>query len=48
MNAHFKSYMKLNVSIIQFFKHFEQVIEEKRENEFRCKYELSDKLIRLI
>ncbi|CAK8541015.1 unnamed protein product [Lathyrus sativus] len=30
LNAHFKSCMKSNVGIIQFFKHFERVVEEKR------------------
>lgn len=48
LNAHFKSCMKPNVDILQFFKHFERVVEEKRGNESRCEYESSHKPTRLI
>ncbi|GAU38767.1 hypothetical protein TSUD_64980 [Trifolium subterraneum] len=48
VNAHFKSCMKPNVDIVQFFKHFEQVIEEKRAKELHHEYESSHKLPRLI
>ncbi|XP_073219773.1 protein FAR1-RELATED SEQUENCE 5-like [Cicer arietinum] len=47
LNAHFKSGMKPNVDIIQFFKHFERVVEEKRSNELSYEYESSHKLARL-
>lgn len=46
LNAHFKSCMKPNVDILQFFKHFKRVVEEKRGNELRCEYESSHKLTR--
>ncbi|XP_058774984.1 protein FAR1-RELATED SEQUENCE 12-like [Vicia villosa] len=36
-----------NLDIIQFFKHFEQVVEEKRGNELTCEYESKHKLARL-
>ena len=39
LNSNFKACMKLEVDIIQFFRHFEQVIEEKRYNELVCEYE---------
>lgn len=48
LNAHFKSCMKLNVDIIQFFKHFKKVVEDKRGNELSYEYESSHKLARLI
>ncbi|CAJ2664423.1 unnamed protein product [Trifolium pratense] len=48
LNAHFKSCMKPNLDITQFFKHFEQVVEEKRGKELTCEYESSHKLARLI
>ncbi|PNX83968.1 FAR1-related protein [Trifolium pratense] len=44
LNAHFKSCMKPNLDITQFFKHFEQVVEEKRGKELTCEYESSHKL----
>jgi len=47
LNAHFKSCMQLNLEIMQFFKHFERVVEEKRDKELRCVYESSHKLARL-
>ena len=48
LNAHFKSCMQPNLEIMQFFKHFERVVEEKRENELSCVYESSHKLARLV
>ncbi|XP_073224905.1 protein FAR1-RELATED SEQUENCE 5-like [Cicer arietinum] len=47
LNAHFKSGMKPNMDIIQFFKHFERVVEEKRSNKLSYEYESSHKLARL-
>jgi zinc finger SWIM domain-containing protein 3 len=48
LNAHFKSCMKPNLDITQFFKHFERVVEEKRAKELSCEYDSSYKLARLI
>jgi len=47
LNSHFKSCMKSNVDILQLFKHFESVVEEKRVNELSCVYASSHKLPRL-
>ncbi|RHN75693.1 putative transcription factor FAR family [Medicago truncatula] len=47
LNAHFKSCMKPNVNILEFFNHFEIVVEEKRAKELSCVYESSHKLARL-
>jgi len=47
LNAHFKSCMKPNVNILEFFNHFEIVVEEKRAKELNCVYESSHKLARL-
>lgn len=45
--AHFKSCMKPNVDIMQFFKHFEWVVDEKRGSELGCDYESLHKFARL-
>jgi len=47
LNSHFKSTMQPNVDILQFFKHFESVVQEKRANELSCVYASSHKLPRL-
>ena len=47
LNAQFKSCMKPNVNILEFFNHFEIVVEEKRAKELSCVYESSHKLARL-
>ena len=39
LNLDLKSCMKPDVDIIQFFKHFERIVEEKRYNELKCEYE---------
>jgi len=39
--------MKPNVDIIQFFNHFEIVVDEKRAKDLSCVYESSHKLARL-
>ncbi|KAF7819769.1 protein FAR1-RELATED SEQUENCE 5-like [Senna tora] len=36
-----------DVDIIQFFKHFERVVEDKRYNEWKCEFEAREKLPRL-
>ena len=48
LNSDFKSCMKPDVDIIQFFKHFERIVEEKRYNELKCEYEHRHKLPRLM
>ncbi|XP_073027865.1 protein FAR1-RELATED SEQUENCE 5-like isoform X2 [Primulina eburnea] len=47
VNSDVKSCMKPDLDIMQFFKHFEQVLEEKRYNELRCEFETRQKLPRL-
>jgi zinc finger SWIM domain-containing protein 3 len=47
LNAHFKSCMQPNVDILEFFNHFERVVDEKRAKELSCVYESSHKLARL-
>ncbi|KAF7811845.1 protein FAR1-RELATED SEQUENCE 5-like [Senna tora] len=47
LNADFKRCLKPNIDIIQFFKHFERVVEDKRYNELKCEFELRQKLPRL-
>nr|KYP48164.1 Protein FAR1-RELATED SEQUENCE 5 [Cajanus cajan] len=47
LNSNFKSCMNPNVDIIQFFKHFERVVEEKRYNELTYEYESLHKLAML-
>jgi len=47
LNAHFKSCMKPNVDILQFFNHFKIVADEKRAKDLSCVYESSHKLARL-
>lgn len=44
LNAHFKCCLKPNLGILQFFKHFERVVGEKREKELKCDCESSHKL----
>jgi len=48
LNAQFKCFLKPNFGILQFFKHFERVVGEKREKELKCDYESSHKLARLV
>ena len=48
LNAHFKVCLKPNLGILQFFKHFERIVEEKREKELSCDYESSHKLASLM
>jgi zinc finger SWIM domain-containing protein 3 len=47
LNSNFKAYMKPNINIIQFFNHFESVVEEKRYNELVSEYESRHKLPKL-
>jgi len=46
-NAHFKSCKKPNVDILQFFKHFKKVVDEKTAKELSCVFESSHNLARL-
>ncbi|KAL8501471.1 hypothetical protein ACS0TY_020848 [Phlomoides rotata] len=47
VNSDIKSCMNPHLNIEQFFKHFEQVLEDKRYNELRCEFETRQKLPRL-
>ncbi|KAK2374309.1 protein FAR1-RELATED SEQUENCE [Trifolium repens] len=47
VNADIKSFMNVKLDIIKFFKRFEDVVEEKRQNELKCEYEARQKIPRL-
>lgn len=47
VNSYMKSCMKPHLNIVQFFKNFEQVVEEKRYGELKCEFEARQKLPRL-
>jgi zinc finger SWIM domain-containing protein 3 len=47
VNADIKSFMNGKLDIIKFFKRFEDVVEEKRQNELKCEYEARQKIPRL-
>ncbi|XP_073030788.1 protein FAR-RED IMPAIRED RESPONSE 1-like [Primulina eburnea] len=47
VNFDIKICTKLNLDIMQFFKHFEQVLENKKYNELMCEFETCQKLSRL-
>ncbi|KAF7824330.1 protein FAR1-RELATED SEQUENCE 5-like [Senna tora] len=47
LNADVKRCLNPDVDIIQFFKHFERVVEDKRYNEWKCEFEAREKLPRL-
>ncbi|XP_073119691.1 protein FAR1-RELATED SEQUENCE 5-like [Henckelia pumila] len=47
VNSDMKSCMTPDLDIMQFFKHFERVLEDKRYNELRCEFEARQKLPRL-
>jgi len=40
--------MTPNINVTDFFKHFERIVEEKRNNELVCEYEARHKLPHLI
>ncbi|XP_061344513.1 protein FAR1-RELATED SEQUENCE 5-like [Gastrolobium bilobum] len=46
-NADLKTCMKPDLDIIQFFKHFERVVSDKRYNELQCEFESRQKVPRL-
>ncbi|XP_061340233.1 protein FAR-RED IMPAIRED RESPONSE 1-like [Gastrolobium bilobum] len=46
-NADLKTCMKPDLDIIQFFKHFERVVSDKRYNELQCEFESRRKVPRL-
>ncbi|KAF7811452.1 protein FAR1-RELATED SEQUENCE 5-like [Senna tora] len=47
LNADVKRCLKPDVDILQFFKHFELVVEDKRYNELKCEFEAREKVPRL-
>nr|XP_027068259.1 protein FAR1-RELATED SEQUENCE 5-like [Coffea arabica] len=44
LNASIKNYLKLDHDLVQFFKHFNRVVDEKRYNELRIEYHSRQKL----
>lgn len=43
LNSHFKAWMRLDVNVIQFFKHCKRLVEEKCYNELICEYKSQHK-----
>lgn len=39
VNADIKSFINVKLNIIKFFKHFEDVVQQKQKNELKCEYE---------
>ncbi|XP_043718131.1 protein FAR1-RELATED SEQUENCE 5-like [Telopea speciosissima] len=46
INADLKEYTKSTLDIVQFFKHFERVVNEKRANELKAEFEARNNLPR--
>ncbi|GLT68236.1 hypothetical protein SLA2020_404870 [Shorea laevis] len=44
LNGDLKAYLKSNLSIVEFFQHFEQVIEQKRHKELEAEFNAQEKL----
>ncbi|XP_027109337.2 protein FAR1-RELATED SEQUENCE 5-like [Coffea arabica] len=44
LNAAIKNYLKLDHDLVQFFRHFNRVVDEKRNNELTAEYEMRQKL----
>jgi hypothetical protein len=38
LNGNLKAYLKSNLCIVEFFQHFEQVVEQKRQEELKVEY----------
>ncbi|XP_055960382.1 protein FAR1-RELATED SEQUENCE 5-like [Mercurialis annua] len=47
LNGDLKDYLKSDLDISQFFKHFERVLEDKRYNELKAEYSSREKLPKL-
>ncbi|XP_042484169.1 protein FAR1-RELATED SEQUENCE 5-like [Macadamia integrifolia] len=48
LNSDLKEYLKSTLDVVQFFKHFERVLNQKRGNELKAKFEARNKLPRLV
>jgi len=48
LNADMRNYLKVDLDIIQFFTHFERVVDGKRYKEWEAEYNSRQKLPRLI
>jgi zinc finger SWIM domain-containing protein 3 len=46
-NDDLKSYLKWNIDIVRFFKHFERVLLQKRQKEIEWEYEMRRKQPRI-
>ncbi|XP_071916257.1 protein FAR1-RELATED SEQUENCE 5-like [Coffea arabica] len=44
LNAAIKNYLKLDHDLVQFFRHFNRMVDEKRHNELIAEYEMRQKL----
>ncbi|XP_071933753.1 protein FAR1-RELATED SEQUENCE 5-like [Coffea arabica] len=44
LNAAIKNHLKLNHDLVQFFRHFNRVVDDKRHNELIAEYEMRQKL----
>ncbi|XP_042483618.1 protein FAR1-RELATED SEQUENCE 5-like [Macadamia integrifolia] len=47
LNSDLKDYLKSTLDVVQFFKHFERVLNQKRGNELKAEFESRNKLPRL-
>ncbi|XP_071918767.1 protein FAR1-RELATED SEQUENCE 5-like [Coffea arabica] len=45
LNAAIKNHLKLDHDLVQFFRHFNRVVDEKRHNELIAEYEMRQKLL---
>lgn len=46
LNADIRHYLKSDLDLVQFFKHFEREVDNKRYNELKAEYNLRQKLPR--
>ena len=44
LNGDLKDYLKSDLDIVQFFQHFERVVEQKRQKELEAEYNAREKL----
>jgi hypothetical protein len=47
LNGDLKAYLKLDLGIVEFFQHFERVVEQKRHKELEVEYNARQKLATL-
>ncbi|XP_043717844.1 protein FAR1-RELATED SEQUENCE 5-like [Telopea speciosissima] len=48
LNSDMKDYLKSTLDIVQFFKHFERVVDAKRTNELKVEFDSRNKLPRIV